>query len=99
MERDTEILAKLESLDNGKAVGLAQAADVPMAWGTIRYYGGWADKITGKTIDLNPDHLIYTRPEPVRCSTGPPLPVSFRLTWISRSVYAARSSLGTSYGS
>ena len=66
IERDAKLFAQLESLDNGKAVGLAQAADVPMAYNTLRYYGGWADKIEGKTIDMNADHLCYTRQEAVR---------------------------------
>ena len=69
MERDTEILASLESLDNGKAKSIALTADVPMAYGCVRYYGGWADKIEGKVIDVNPETMAYTRPEAVRHSS------------------------------
>jgi len=29
-----------------------------------RYYGGWADKIHGKTIEVNDSKLAYTRVEP-----------------------------------
>ena len=65
MERDAEILSKLESLDNGKAVGMAAAADVPMSIACLRYYAGWADKIEGKVMDTNPDTFAYTRAEPV----------------------------------
>ena len=68
MERDAKTLAALESLDNGKALGIALTADVPMAYNTMRYYGGWADKIEGKTIDMNADHFCYTRQEAVRTS-------------------------------
>lgn len=65
IERDAEILAKIESIDNGKAVSMAAAADVPMAAGCLRYYGGWADKIEGKVIDTNAETFAYTRAEPV----------------------------------
>ena len=65
MERDAKILTALESLDNGKAVGMAGAADIPMSYNCIRYYGGWADKIDGKVIDTNAETLAYTKQEPV----------------------------------
>jgi aldehyde dehydrogenase (NAD+) len=65
MERDADTLAALESLDNGKAKGVAAMADVPMAYGCIRYYGGWADKIDGKVIDTNAETLAYTKQEAV----------------------------------
>lgn len=41
--------------------------DVAFAISTIRYYAGWADKITGKTLDIDPDMFHYTRSEPVSC--------------------------------
>ncbi|KAJ5120936.1 Aldehyde dehydrogenase C-terminal [Penicillium bovifimosum] len=63
-ERDMEILASIEALDNGKAVTMAKV-DIANAAGCLRYYGGWADKITGQTIDTNPETLSYTRHEPV----------------------------------
>lgn len=64
MEADIEQLAAIESLDNGKAITMAKG-DVAAAVGCLRYYGGWADKIEGKTIDTNPDTFTYTRQEPV----------------------------------
>jgi len=39
--------------------------DVAAVLGCIRYYGGWADKIEGKTIDIAPDMFHYTRQEPL----------------------------------
>lgn len=65
LERDADILASLESLDNGKAKSIALSADVPMAYGCLRYYGGWADKITGQVVDVNPETFSYTKQEPV----------------------------------
>ena len=63
-EANAEILAAVESLDNGKSIGNARG-DVASVVGCIRYYGGWADKIEGKTIDVSPDMFHYTRQEPV----------------------------------
>ena len=65
MERDAKTIAAIESLDNGKALSIAQSADVPAAFGIIRYYGGWADKIEGKVMDVNPDTFAYTKQEAV----------------------------------
>ncbi|KAF7122674.1 hypothetical protein CNMCM5793_000784 [Aspergillus hiratsukae] len=64
MERDIDTLAAIEALDNGKAFTMAKA-DLGNAAGCIRYYGGWADKIHGQTIDTNPETLTYTRHEPI----------------------------------
>jgi len=64
VERDSDQLAALESLDNGKAFSMAKV-DVSMVAGCLRYYGGWADKIEGKVIDTIPDHFNYTKKEPI----------------------------------
>jgi hypothetical protein len=39
---------------------------VGMCANTLRYYGGWADKIEGKVIDTNHETFNYTKKEPVR---------------------------------
>ncbi|EFX06211.1 aldehyde dehydrogenase [Grosmannia clavigera kw1407] len=64
VEENREKLAALESLDNGKSITLARG-DVDAVAGCIRYYGGWADKIEGKTLDISPDMFHYTRQEPL----------------------------------
>lgn len=64
LERDIETVAAIEALDNGKGVTLAKG-DVTASAGCIRYYGGWADKIYGQTIDTDPNSLTYTRHEPI----------------------------------
>jgi aldehyde dehydrogenase (NAD+) len=63
-EKNLDLLAAVESLDNGKSVTLARG-DVGAVIGCLRYYGGWADKIEGKTIDISPDMFHYTRQEPI----------------------------------
>jgi len=44
LESHQEEFAQLESLDNGKPVGVARAADVPLAVDLFRYMAGWATK-------------------------------------------------------
>lgn len=39
--------------------------DLPEAIGTLRYYGGWADKISGQTINTTPEKFAYTIRQPV----------------------------------
>ena len=50
-------LAQLESLDNGKPVGVARAADVPLAADLFHYMAGWATKIEGNTIDISVPYM------------------------------------------
>jgi aldehyde dehydrogenase (NAD+) len=66
-EKNIDLLAAVESLDNGKAVSMAKG-DVGACAGCLRYYGGWADKIEGKVIDTSHDTFNYTKKEPVSVS-------------------------------
>jgi phenylacetaldehyde dehydrogenase len=67
----TDELAELESLDNGKPMTVARAADVPLAADIFQYMAGWCTKIEGKTIPLSVlytpgvQYHSYTRPEPI----------------------------------
>ncbi|QDS74652.1 Aldehyde dehydrogenase [Venturia effusa] len=63
-EKNLDLLAAVESLDNGKAITMAKG-DVGACAGCLRYYGGWADKIEGKVIDTTPDTFNYTKKEPI----------------------------------
>jgi aldehyde dehydrogenase (NAD+) len=65
IEANTDELAKLETLDNGKPVARAKAVDVAKAIACYRYFGGWADKVQGKTIPIDGDFFCYTRHEPI----------------------------------
>jgi aldehyde dehydrogenase (NAD+) len=69
-EKNLDLLAAVESLDNGKSITMARG-DVGAVVGCIRYYGGWADKIEGKTLDIAPDMFNYTRHEPVSNKRSP----------------------------
>ncbi len=63
--------AELESLDNGKPISVARAADVPLAADMFQYMAGWCTKIEGKTIPISVlytpgvQYHSYTRPEPI----------------------------------
>jgi phenylacetaldehyde dehydrogenase len=67
----TDELSELESLDNGKPMTVARAADVPLAADIFQYMAGWCTKIEGKTIPLSVlytpgvQYHSYTRPEPI----------------------------------
>jgi phenylacetaldehyde dehydrogenase len=71
LESHLEEFAQLESLDNGKPVGVARAADVPLAVDLFRYMAGWATKIEGTTIPISVPYTpgaryhSYTLREPV----------------------------------
>src|SRR5579864_9669363 len=45
LEQHLEEFAQLESLDNGKPISVARAADVPLSVDLFRYMAGWATKI------------------------------------------------------
>ncbi len=65
IEKNIDELAALESLDNGKPVAVAKAADLGLTIKCLRYYAGFADKIHGQTIPIEGPFFCYTRSEPV----------------------------------
>lgn len=75
-------VAKLETLENGKVL-FESKIDISMSVETLRYYGGWADKITGETLPVNGPFFAYTLREPVGV-VGAVVPWNFPLniaTW------------------
>jgi phenylacetaldehyde dehydrogenase len=89
IEARTEEFAQLETLDNGKPLTIARAADVPLVIDHFRYYAGMASKIHGETIDISvpyaPDteFLDFTLREPMGV-VGQIIPWNFPLlmaTW------------------
>ena len=71
LEENLEQFATLETLDNGKPLKVARAADVPLAVDLFRYMAGWSTKIEGTTIPISvpytpgAKYLAYTLREPV----------------------------------
>ena len=78
VEQNLEELAGLETLDNGKPIRDARAADLPLVIDCLRYYAGWADKLHGDTIPIRGNHFCYTRREPVGVA-GQIIPWNFPL--------------------
>lgn len=67
-ERDAHILATIDSWDNGKPYTAAMAEDAAEVIAVFQYYGGWADKNFGQTIDTSPAKFAYTRHQPIGIS-------------------------------
>lgn len=65
IEQHADEFAQLESLDNGKPLTGARAADVPLTIDHFRYMSGWATKIEGNTIPIPGQYFSYTLREPV----------------------------------
>jgi phenylacetaldehyde dehydrogenase len=67
LEQHLEEFAALESIDSGKPISVARAADVPLAADLFRYMAGWATKISGSTFPISfpGDYLAYTLREPI----------------------------------
>ena len=67
MEAHADELAELESLDNGKPVTVARAADIPFSIETFRYMAGWVTKIHGQVLPHSApgDYHSYILREPV----------------------------------
>ena len=70
IERDSKELARIESMDNGKPFAengkvYGATADFHLVVQCLRYYAGHADKITGTTIPVDSQQLVYTIREPV----------------------------------
>ena len=64
MEKNAEALATIESIDNGKPIGMAHY-DVGFCVDIFRYYAGWTEKLHGETIPMTGPFLSYTKHVPV----------------------------------
>lgn len=65
LERDADEIARLETINQGKPIFESRKIDMPFIVELFRYYAGWADKIQGETIPVQPGFLNYTLKEPV----------------------------------
>jgi acyl-CoA reductase-like NAD-dependent aldehyde dehydrogenase len=65
VERDSEVLARLESRNNGKPIRESREIDIPLVVDTFEYYAGFATKLTGRTLPLPAHALGYTTREPL----------------------------------
>ncbi|KAJ5150650.1 Aldehyde dehydrogenase N-terminal [Penicillium coprophilum] len=65
IEDNRATLATIETIDNGKPYSVSFNDDLTETAETIRYYGGYADKVFGQVIDTTTDKFAYTVREPV----------------------------------
>jgi aldehyde dehydrogenase (NAD+) len=64
LESRLDEFARLETAHNGKTL-FESKIELTMTVNTLRYYGGWADKITGDTLPVDGNFFCYTLREPV----------------------------------
>ncbi|HXV86679.1 MAG TPA: aldehyde dehydrogenase family protein, partial [Gemmatimonadales bacterium] len=64
LQQRLEDMARLETQHNGKPL-FESRIDVTMTIETLRYYAGWADKLTGHTLPVDGPFFTYTLREPV----------------------------------
>jgi aldehyde dehydrogenase (NAD+) len=81
VEKNAEDLAALEALNSGKTITDARG-DVEGVVNWFRYYGGWADKIEGRTLPVRGNFLSYTLRQPVGV-VGQIIPWNFPLLMLA----------------
>jgi len=88
-ERRDEV-AEVETRQNGKPL-FESRIDVTSTVQTLKYYGGWADKIGGDVLPVDGQDFVYTRREPVGV-VGAIVPWNFPLNLASWKVAPALAS-------
>src|SRR5215470_7007965 len=81
VEAQAQELALLESLNSGKTVA-DSLGDMQGVANSLRYYGGWADKIEGRTPPVRGNFLTYTLRQPVGV-VGQIIPWNFPLLMLA----------------
>jgi aldehyde dehydrogenase (NAD+) len=64
LEARLDEFARLETAHNGKTL-FESKIELTLTVNTLRYYAGWADKITGDTLPVDGPFFAYTLREPV----------------------------------
>jgi acyl-CoA reductase-like NAD-dependent aldehyde dehydrogenase len=64
LEARLDEMAKLETAQNGKTL-FESKIEIGMTINTLRYYGGWSDKIVGDTLPVDGPFFTYTLREPI----------------------------------
>lgn len=92
VEEHKEVLATIETWDNGKPYTVARDEDIAEVVGTLKYYAGWADKIHGQVIDSGAAKMAYTIKEPLGVC-GQIIPWNYPLGMAAWSTYKETRSL------
>jgi len=78
IDQHRDELAGLDAVNNGKPYEICKVADLYLLPRVFRYYAGWCDKVTGRTIPLDGPFHLSTRREPVGV-VGQVIPWNFPL--------------------
>ncbi|WP_315709911.1 aldehyde dehydrogenase family protein [Brenneria uluponensis] len=76
LEQHREELAQLESLCSGKTITLSRMLELDQSVAFLRYFAGWAGKISGETLDVSlpsfagEKYTAFTRRQPVGVVVG-----------------------------
>jgi len=81
VEEHAEELSALEALNSGKTIRDSRG-DVAGVVNWFRYYGGWADKIEGRTLPIAPPFMSYTLRQPIGV-VGQIIPWNFPLMMLA----------------
>jgi aldehyde dehydrogenase (NAD+) len=81
VEEHAEELSALEALNSGKTIRDSRG-DVGGVVSWFRYYGGWADKIEGRTLPIAPPFMSYTLRQPIGV-VGQIIPWNFPLMMLA----------------
>lgn len=65
IDANREVLATVETIDNGKPYSVARDEDVQEVINALKYYAGYADKNFGQVIDVGPSKFAYTLKQPI----------------------------------
>src|SRR5699024_3482366 len=82
IEENTQELAEIVSLDNGKPLQEPLTVEVPQTRDMFRYFSGWTTKNVGQNIPVAGSFLNYTRHEPVGV-VGQIIPWNFPISMLS----------------
>lgn len=76
LDANNEELAQLETLCSGKSINLTRMFEITQSAVFLRYYAGWATKLTGETMNTSlpsmagEQYTAFTRREPVGVVAG-----------------------------
>ncbi|UPL03106.1 hypothetical protein LCI18_014040 [Fusarium solani-melongenae] len=65
VDRDRELLASIDAMDNGKTFSAALNVDITASHNVFKYYAGAADKLSGSTVETYPSKFAYVLREPL----------------------------------
>src|SRR5687768_14556973 len=88
IQKHTDEIARLETLDTGKPIAESSRIDVPLTVDVFRYFAGAATKLEGSTIPVSGPFFNYTLREPIGV-VGLIVPWNFPLLIAARKVAPA----------